>query len=88
MDLALTVIVSLLAGLGAGVGLVCGSVGAGGGMMILLVLVTFLGYAMKEAVGTSVFIMAFTAFVGPPRILWSSASRASGCLCPAPSRHS
>ncbi len=49
---------------GAGVGLVCGFVGAGGGMMMLLVLVTFLGYAMKEAVGTSVFIMTFTAAVG------------------------
>ena len=46
------------------VGLICGIVGAGGGMMMLLVLVVVLGYEIKTAVGTSVFIMAFTAFTG------------------------
>lgn len=46
------------------VGLICGTVGAGGGMMILFVLVTVLGYELKTAVGTSVFIMAFTALTG------------------------
>jgi len=46
------------------VGLICGSVGAGGGMMLLLVLTAFLGYPMHLAVGTSVFIMAFTALTG------------------------
>ena len=46
------------------VGLICGFVGAGGGMMMLLVLTSFLGYELKTAVGTSVFIMAFTAFTG------------------------
>lgn len=46
------------------VGLICGFVGAGGGMMMLLVLVAVLGYELKTAVGTSVFIMAFTAFTG------------------------
>ena len=46
------------------VGFVCGFVGAGGGMMMLLVLTSFLGYELKTAVGTSVFIMAFTAFTG------------------------
>lgn len=49
---------------GAAVGLICGFVGAGGGMMMLLVLVAVLGYELKTAVGTSVFIMAFTAFTG------------------------
>ena len=43
------------------VGLICGIVGAGGGMMMLLVLVVVLGYEIKTAVGTSVFIMTFTA---------------------------
>ena len=46
------------------VGLICGFVGAGGGMMMLLVLVVVLGYELKTAVGTSVFIMTFTAFTG------------------------
>lgn len=49
---------------GSLVGFVCGFVGAGGGMMMLLILTTALGYELKTAVGTSVFIMAFTAFVG------------------------
>ncbi|MBO5488392.1 MAG: sulfite exporter TauE/SafE family protein [Eubacterium sp.] len=43
------------------IGFICGFVGAGGGMMMLLILVTALGYELKTAVGTSVFIMAFTA---------------------------
>lgn len=46
------------------VGLICGIVGAGGGMMMLLVLTSVLGYELKTAVGTSVFIMAFTALTG------------------------
>ena len=45
------------------VGFICGFAGAGGGMM-LLVLTSFLGYPMHLAVGTSVFIMAFTALTG------------------------
>lgn len=49
---------------GALVGSICGFVGAGGGMMMLLVLTSVLGYELKTAVGTSVFIMAFTAFTG------------------------
>lgn len=49
---------------GMAVGLICGFVGAGGGMMMLLLLVSVLGYEIKTAVGTSVFIMAFTAFTG------------------------
>lgn len=46
------------------VGFICGFVGAGGGMMLLFVLTSFLGYEVHMAVGTSVFIMAFTAFTG------------------------
>lgn len=49
---------------GCGVGFICGFIGAGGGMMMLLVLTSILGYELKTAVGTSVFIMAFTAFTG------------------------
>lgn len=46
------------------VGFICGFVGAGGGMMMLLILTSVLGYELKTAVGTSVFIMAFTALTG------------------------
>ncbi len=46
------------------IGFICGFVGAGGGMMMLLMLTSVLGYELKTAVGTSVFIMAFTAFTG------------------------
>lgn len=46
------------------VGLICGFIGAGGGMMLLFVLTSFLGYGLHIAVGTSVFIMAFTALTG------------------------
>ena len=49
---------------GVFVGFICGFAGAGGGMMLLLVLTSFLGYPMHLAVGTSVFIMAFTALTG------------------------
>ncbi|MBC8570284.1 sulfite exporter TauE/SafE family protein [Zongyangia hominis] len=46
------------------IGLICGFVGAGGGMMMLLILTSVLGYELKTAVGTSVFIMSFTALTG------------------------
>ena len=49
---------------GAGVGFICGFIGAGGGMMMLLVLTSVLGYELKTAVGTSVFIMSATALTG------------------------
>lgn len=49
---------------GALIGFICGFVGAGGGMMLLLILTSVLGYELKTAVGTSVFIMAFTALTG------------------------
>ncbi len=46
------------------IGFICGFVGAGGGMMLLLILTSVLQYELKTAVGTSVFIMTFTAFTG------------------------
>ena len=49
---------------GCFVGFICGFVGAGGGMMMLMILTSLLGYELKTAVGTSVFIMTFTALIG------------------------
>ena len=49
---------------GSVVGFICGFIGAGGGMMLLLILTSVLGYELKTAVGTSVFIMTFTALTG------------------------
>ncbi len=46
------------------IGFICGFIGAGGGMMMLLILTSVLGYELKCAVGTSVFIMTFTALTG------------------------
>ena len=46
------------------IGFICGFIGAGGGMMMLQILTSVLGYELKTAVGTSVFIMTFTAFTG------------------------
>ncbi len=46
------------------IGMICGFIGAGGGMMMLLILTSVLGYELKTAVGTSVFIMTFTALTG------------------------
>ncbi len=56
------VIVPILCG--ALVGFICGFIGAGGGIMMLIILTTVLGYELKTAVGTSVFIMTFTALYG------------------------
>ncbi len=49
---------------GTVIGFICGFVGAGGGMMMLLILTSVLGYELKTAVGTSVLIMTFTALTG------------------------
>ena len=49
---------------GVMIGFICGFIGAGGGMMMLLILTSVLGYELKTAVGTSVFIMTFTALTG------------------------
>ncbi len=49
---------------GAIIGFTCGFVGVGGGAMMLIVLIVALGLELKTAIGTSVFIMSFTAFLG------------------------
>lgn len=46
------------------IGFICGFMGAGGGLMMLFCLTTFLGYELKTAIGTSVFIMTFSALSG------------------------
>ncbi|MCM1298829.1 MAG: TSUP family transporter, partial [[Eubacterium] siraeum] len=53
--------VSLFFGLTIGFG--TGFVGSGGGMMMLVVFTAFLGMERKAAVGTSTFIMTFTALI-------------------------
>lgn len=55
------IIVSLFFGLTIGFG--TGFVGSGGGMMMLVVFTAFLGMSLKPAVGTSTFIMTFTALI-------------------------
>lgn len=50
---------------GTVIGLICGFVGAGGGMDdAFCILTSVLGYELKTAVGRSVFIMTFTALTG------------------------
>lgn len=46
------------------IGFICGFQGAGGGLMLLFALTILLSYDYKKAVGTSVFIMTFTALIG------------------------
>lgn len=53
--------ISLFFGLTIGFG--TGFVGTGGGMMMLVVFTVFLGMELKTAVGTSTFIMTFTALI-------------------------
>ena len=53
--------VSLFFGLTIGFG--TGFFGTGGGMMMLIVFTAMLGYDRKSAVGTSTFIMTFTALI-------------------------
>lgn len=49
---------------GIGVGVLTGMVGVGGGFLIVPALVLLSGLAMKEAVGTSLFIVAVKSFAG------------------------
>ena len=49
---------------GIPIGFICGFIGAGGGMMMLIIMTSILGYELKMAVGTSVFVMTFTALTG------------------------
>lgn len=55
------IIISLFFGVTIGFG--AGFVGSGGGMMMLVVFTAFLGMNLKSAVGTSTFIMTFTALI-------------------------
>lgn len=55
------IIVSLFFGLTIGFG--TGFFGSGGGMMMLIVFTAMLGYDRRTAVGTSTFIMTFTALI-------------------------
>jgi len=50
--------------LGTLVGIISGLLGAGGGVMILLILVFVMQYSMHEGIVTSTLIMAFTAASG------------------------
>lgn len=55
---------SLLIPLGFITGLVTGLVGAGGGFIIIPILVLLAGLPMKKAVGTSLFIIALNSLIG------------------------
>ena len=55
-------VISVICGLC--IGFYCGFMGLGGCMMMLFILTFVLGYDLKTAVGTSVFVMTFTAFTG------------------------
>lgn len=61
IPMRIKIIKSVFCGMVAG--FICGFVGAGGGMMVLLLLTSVQGYELKTAVGTSVFIMTFTTFM-------------------------
>ena len=54
----------LIALFGLGIGCVTGFLGAGGGFLIIPALVLLLNLPMKEAVGTSLFIIAINSLVG------------------------
>lgn len=49
---------------GLGVGLVTGVLGAGGGFIIMPALMLLAGLTVREAVGTSLFVIALNAFAG------------------------
>ena len=51
-------------GVGFGVGVLTGFLGVGGGFLILPALVLFAGVEMKQAIGTSLAIIAFNSFAG------------------------
>lgn len=55
---------ALIIPIAALIGFICGFQGAGGGLMLLFALTILLSYDYKKAVGTSVFIMTFTALIG------------------------
>lgn len=47
--------------IGLGIGILSGIFGAGGGVMILLALITLMSFPLHKAIGTSTLIMAITA---------------------------
>ena len=49
---------------GIGIGLTTGVLGAGGGFLLIPTLVLVLGLPMKEAVGTSLLIIALNSLIG------------------------
>lgn len=49
---------------GVGIGGLCGFIGTGGGALMLIVLTAIIGFDLKTAVGTSVYIMTSTALIG------------------------
>lgn len=55
---------TLLISQGLLVGIITGLIGAGGGFLIVPALVMLLGLRMKEAVGTSLFIIAMNSLIG------------------------
>lgn len=55
---------SKLAGFGIAIGLVTGLLGAGGGFLLIPVLVLILKMPMKQAVGTSLLIIALNSLIG------------------------
>ena len=48
----------------SGVGLLTGMVGAGGGFLIIPALITLFGLRMKEAIGTSLAVIAINSLIG------------------------
>ncbi|MFN8508952.1 MAG: sulfite exporter TauE/SafE family protein [Dehalococcoidia bacterium] len=56
--------ISKAIGIGLGVGVVAGLVGAGGGFLIVPALALFGGLAMPEAIGTSLLVIALQSFAG------------------------
>jgi hypothetical protein len=61
-DLKGNIIRMLLSGMG--IGLTTGVLGAGGGFLLIPTLVLVLGMPMKEAVGTSLLIIALNSLIG------------------------
>ncbi|OJV12680.1 MAG: permease [Dyadobacter sp. 50-39] len=61
-DLKRNIIRMLLSGIG--IGLTTGILGAGGGFLLIPVLVLVLGMPMREAVGTSLLIIALNSLIG------------------------
>ncbi|MCX2451563.1 sulfite exporter TauE/SafE family protein [Pedobacter sp. PLR] len=49
---------------GVGIGFITGLLGAGGGFLLIPTLVILLGLPMKEAIGTSLFIIALNSLIG------------------------